>query len=264
MSLIEAVARRAKAGKPTIYRWWPSKAALLLDVYHRQKGETFYPDTGNTRGDLTAFLETLLGFWKKSGGEVFRSIIAEAQSDPAALEALRERQAELQQADIRKNEFLAMLAHELRNPLTPISLIAERMVRLPSDQLPRMRELIGVIDRPVDQVLIESRIVIATDTFARELGAKFGVSGSRDNVFFNNTVGNNDTNNEMTKRLAKWLKRPLLLPNIPAFVLRLILGERAVLVLSDLRASNQKIKQAGFSFKYTALDSVFKSFFKKR
>ncbi len=39
-----------------------------------------------------------------------------------------------------------------------------------------------VIDRPVDQVLIESRIVIATDTFARELGAKFGISGSRDNV----------------------------------------------------------------------------------
>ena len=33
---IEAVARRAKAGKPTIYRWWPSKAALLLDVYHRK------------------------------------------------------------------------------------------------------------------------------------------------------------------------------------------------------------------------------------
>ena len=85
---IEAVARRAKAGKPTIYRWWPSKAALLLDIYHRQKGETFYADTGNTRKDLIAFLETLLGFWQKSGGEVFRSIIAEAQSDPAALEAL--------------------------------------------------------------------------------------------------------------------------------------------------------------------------------
>ncbi|MDQ0420354.1 AcrR family transcriptional regulator [Peteryoungia aggregata LMG 23059] len=87
---IEAVARRAKAGKPTIYRWWPSKAALLLDIYHRQKGETFYPDTGSTREDLIAFLETLLGFWKTSGGEVFRSIIAEAQSDPAALGALRD------------------------------------------------------------------------------------------------------------------------------------------------------------------------------
>ena len=48
----------------------------------------------------------------------------------------------------------------------------------------QMRELIGVIDRPVDQVLIEGRIVIATDTFARELGAKFGINGSKDNVNF--------------------------------------------------------------------------------
>lgn len=43
----------------------------------------------------------------------------------------------------------------------------------------QMRELINVIDRPVDQVLIEGRIVIATDTFARDLGAKFGIGGRR-------------------------------------------------------------------------------------
>lgn len=42
----------------------------------------------------------------------------------------------------------------------------------------QMRELIAVIDRPVDQVLIEGRIVIATDTFARDLGAKFGIGGT--------------------------------------------------------------------------------------
>ncbi|MCC5071788.1 type IV pilus secretin PilQ [Xanthomonas campestris] len=42
----------------------------------------------------------------------------------------------------------------------------------------QMRELISHIDRPVDQVLIESRIVIATDTFARDLGARFGVTGA--------------------------------------------------------------------------------------
>ena len=58
-------------------------------------------------------------------------------------------------------------------------------------KIARMRELINVIDRPVDQVLIESRIVIATDTFARELGAKFGISGSRDNVYFGGNVGQN-------------------------------------------------------------------------
>ncbi|AKK65077.1 type IV pilus secretin PilQ [Xanthomonas oryzae] len=42
----------------------------------------------------------------------------------------------------------------------------------------QMRELISHIDRPVDQVLIESRIVIATDTFARDLGARFGIIGA--------------------------------------------------------------------------------------
>jgi len=42
-----------------------------------------------------------------------------------------------------------------------------------------MKRLIHEIDRPVDQVLIEARIVIATDTFARELGARFGVAGTK-------------------------------------------------------------------------------------
>ena len=59
----------------------------------------------------------------------------------------------------------------------------------------QMRELIGVIDRPVDQVLIEGRIVIANDTFARDLGAKFGIGGKRS---YNNgdneaTIGSSTT-----------------------------------------------------------------------
>ncbi len=57
----------------------------------------------------------------------------------------------------------------------------------------QMRELISHIDRPVDQVLIEGRIVIATDTFARDLGAKFGIGGTHtygDNVA---TIGSTAT-----------------------------------------------------------------------
>jgi len=46
-------------------------------------------------------------------------------------------------------------------------------------KIQEIRQLIAVLDRPVQQVLIESRIVIATDSFARELGVKFGVSGAR-------------------------------------------------------------------------------------
>lgn len=43
------------------------------------------------------------------------------------------------------------------------------------DKIHELRELIGVLDRPVQQVLIESRIVVATDDFTRELGVKWGV-----------------------------------------------------------------------------------------
>ncbi|MGA8277437.1 MAG: type IV pilus secretin PilQ [Rhodanobacteraceae bacterium] len=44
-------------------------------------------------------------------------------------------------------------------------------------KIAEVRQLVSVLDRPVQQVLIESRIVVATDSFARELGVRFGVSG---------------------------------------------------------------------------------------
>jgi type IV pilus assembly protein PilQ len=48
------------------------------------------------------------------------------------------------------------------------------------EKIEEIKRLIVLLDRPVDQVLIEARIVIAGETFARELGAKFGVSGARE------------------------------------------------------------------------------------
>lgn len=88
---IEAVARRARAGKPTIYRWWPSKSALLLAVYARQKPVAIISDTGSVEGDVRQFLTYLLAHWANSpGGQVFRYVIAEAQQDAAAASALRD------------------------------------------------------------------------------------------------------------------------------------------------------------------------------
>lgn len=59
----------------------------------------------------------------------------------AALSA-QDLQARAEQALVLQKSALAMVAHEMRNPLTPISLLAERMVRTPSDELPRMQALI--------------------------------------------------------------------------------------------------------------------------
>jgi PAS domain S-box-containing protein len=60
-------------------------------------------------------------------------------------EALRESEERLRQADRRKDEFLAMLAHELRNPLAPISAAAEllQIVRLDEERVRRTSQIIG-------------------------------------------------------------------------------------------------------------------------
>jgi AcrR family transcriptional regulator len=86
---IEAVARRARAGKPTIYRWWPDKTRLLLAVYARIKQDVVDPDEGSLEGDIAGFLRNVTGFWRDtSAGAIFRSILAESQNDPEAREAL--------------------------------------------------------------------------------------------------------------------------------------------------------------------------------
>lgn len=90
---IEAVARRAGAGKPTIYRWWPTKADLFIDVYVADKAAAMaVSDTGSFEGDLVAYTRELWRFWRETpAGQAFRGLIAEAQSNAAALEALREK-----------------------------------------------------------------------------------------------------------------------------------------------------------------------------
>ncbi|WP_240230831.1 TetR/AcrR family transcriptional regulator [Devosia lacusdianchii] len=92
---IEAVAKRARAGKPTIYKWWPGKTALLLDVYHRRKPANVHMDTGSVEGDVLAFLTGVFVHWGDTGaGQVFRFIVAEAQRDETAAASLAEYSAE--------------------------------------------------------------------------------------------------------------------------------------------------------------------------
>ena len=61
------------------------------------------------------------------------------------------------------------------------------------------------------------------------------------------------TNANFTKVLAKVLKKPLWLPNAPAFVMKMVLGSRALLVLEGSRIDSSKIQEAGFELKFTEL-----------
>jgi len=56
---IDAVAARARAGKPTIYRRWPGKAELVVDALNSLKGASTVPATGSLREDLYAVAASL-------------------------------------------------------------------------------------------------------------------------------------------------------------------------------------------------------------
>jgi len=56
------------------------------------------------------------------------------------------------------------------------------------EKIKQLHELIAVLDKPVQQVLIESRLVVANDSFERDLGAKFGISGRQNNTAFANST----------------------------------------------------------------------------
>jgi uncharacterized protein (TIGR01777 family) len=72
------------------------------------------------------------------------------------------------------------------------------------------------------------------------------------------------TNREITKAIARALKRPLLLPTVPGFVLKLMLGEMADLVLYGSKVSSEKIQQSGFTYTYADLDKAISSFYKDK
>lgn len=66
------------------------------------------------------------------------------------------------------------------------------------------------------------------------------------------------TNEEMTRAIAKVLHKPLWLPHVPAFVLKIILGEMANIVLKGSKISSEKIRQAGFQFKFNRLEDAIR------
>jgi len=67
------------------------------------------------------------------------------------------------------------------------------------------------------------------------------------------------SNDEMTKTIAKELKKPLWMPNVPNFILKLVLGEMSEIALKGSHVSNDKIKKSGFLFKFDNLDSAIKN-----
>ncbi|MBO6185708.1 MAG: TIGR01777 family oxidoreductase [Chryseobacterium sp.] len=80
---------------------------------------------------------------------------------------------------------------------------------------------------------------------------------------YNASAPQHTTNENLTKLIAKVLKKPLLMPNVPSFILKLIFGELADALLEGSRASSEKIEKAGFEFQFPDLKKALEDLLKK-
>jgi len=76
---------------------------------------------------------------------------------------------------------------------------------------------------------------------------------------YNGVAPNPVTNREFTKTLAAVLRKPIILPAIPAFAVKILLGEMADLVLKGGQVSSHKIQKAGFQFKFTKVEDALQN-----
>ena len=67
------------------------------------------------------------------------------------------------------------------------------------------------------------------------------------------------SNKEMTKAVAKELNKPLWLPKVPGFVLKLAMGEMAGIVLGGNKVSAEKIMQSPYDIKYKRVEEALKA-----
>jgi AcrR family transcriptional regulator len=103
---VEGIARRAGAGKKTIYRWWSSKAQIVMEaLIQAVKTHTPFRDTGSLKGDLHSYFELSFPGLRDESGKILKGLAAEAQLDPDFA-------AEFQRVFIvpRKKELVALLA----------------------------------------------------------------------------------------------------------------------------------------------------------
>lgn len=89
---MESVARQAGVGKPTLYKWWPSKAALIMAMFHeRLAGTVESPKESTAEEAIRTKMRRLIKEFNGLFGKVVADLIAEGQADHSILEDFYER-----------------------------------------------------------------------------------------------------------------------------------------------------------------------------
>ncbi len=102
---MEAIAQAAGVGKQTLYRWWPSKGAVVAEAMNRRAHTLArVPGTGTVHEDLTTFLaDTFAGAAQPANQRMLPQVVAGAQQNPYLAEAVADFTA------TRRKELRALL-----------------------------------------------------------------------------------------------------------------------------------------------------------
>ena len=89
---MEEVAKRAKVGKPTLYKWWPTKATLVLAMLCERMAPNLERPSDRTAEESLQFrVRSLINAFNGPFGKIVAGLIAESQSEPAILQQFFDR-----------------------------------------------------------------------------------------------------------------------------------------------------------------------------
>ncbi|WP_057763039.1 TetR/AcrR family transcriptional regulator [Cytobacillus praedii] len=89
---VDRIAERAQVSKATIYKWWPNKAAVVMDGFLYAASERLsVPDTGSAYNDIQIHATNLTRFLTSKEGTIIKQLLGEGQFDSGLADAYRDR-----------------------------------------------------------------------------------------------------------------------------------------------------------------------------
>jgi AcrR family transcriptional regulator len=117
---IEEVAKRARVGKPTIYKWWPTKATLVLAMLcERMAPNLEKPTVLTAEESLRLRVRRLIDAFNGPFGKIVAGLIAEGQSEPVIRQAFFDRWVSPRRSATITDLQRAKDAGELRSDTEP-------------------------------------------------------------------------------------------------------------------------------------------------